>query len=419
MAPNNLPASFCILPWLHLHFAERGTVFPCAFTREAGSPLADASGRSYDAGRPGDLEAAWNAPALKALRLSFLEGAQPRPCDRCFSLEKYHIQSLREVANRNWIAQAPALVEATAADGSLPFHIPSLDLRFGNHCNLRCRMCSPESSDKMLTEFQQLHPGIPREYFSGLEKLDWFRSPATKEVFLKHAANLKELHFAGGEPFLIPEIESFLGELVASGHAAHITLTFNSNLTLLPESFTRWWPSFERVKVFVSLDGVGPVNDYIRFPSKFAQIERNLHRLDEIVGSLPGSVACFNTTVQIYNIRHIPELVHFLTRSFRHTLPFPILSPLFWPEAFSIQALPASEKAAAAAALRELKENEFPSWKAIEARCDYPNGSRKFADSVDGIIQLMEAADRNHLQPEFQRLTDFFDQSRGQVFANL
>lgn len=410
MTPAPLSPTICALPWTHRCVSERGRIYPCAFSMESGHALKDERGRYYG---PQELERAWNSPQLREIRREMLSGRQPASCSRCFRLEKLGLQSLRSVANRSWEDGLNAVVSLTAGDGSAAPAWSSLDLRLGNFCNLRCRMCSPESTQKIAAEFRSLHPELQDSYFHELENMDWFRSPAVSEALLSHAAELRELHFAGGEPFLIPEVRAYLAKLVENGHSREITLTFNTNLTSLPEAVTDFWPHFRAVKVFVSLDGAREVNEYIRFPSNFSKIEANLRALDEGLSRFGSILVCFHTTVQMYNILSLDKLIEFTTTSFRNFLPFPILSPLHWPEYFAPTVLPPDLKALAIERL-ENATKKGAGWTALESRCDYSDGAARFRRAVEGIARLIRDEDHSALLGEFVKATAFFDRSREQ-----
>jgi sulfatase maturation enzyme AslB (radical SAM superfamily) len=93
----------------------------------------------------------------------------------------------------------------------------------------------------------------------------------------------------------------------------------------------------------LSIDGVGEVNDYIRRPSKWADIEANLYRYDRTGDNI---IVAINTTVQINNVAHLPEFAQWmLSQNFnkvgKHTdggIFF--ASVLHWPKYLSIQVLP-------------------------------------------------------------------------------
>lgn len=413
--------AICAIPWVHQQISERGRVFPCAFFTESGSPLTDTNGRPLSLDEGDTLTTAWNSPLQRSLRLDMLAGKRPSGCARCFRLEAHGLPSLREVANRSWGDLLTALPALTEADGSCTVAARSIDIRFGNLCNLRCRMCSPESSVKLLREFSELHPEIGADYYSGLEDLAWFRPAPIRSALLAHAEKMEELHFAGGEPFLIPELASFLEELALSPRARSLTLSFNTNLTVLPDSITRLWPKFGKVKVIVSLDGKGALNNYIRFPSRFEVIERNLRKLDNDFDALGRPLVCFNVTVQAYNVLALPELVEYLIEEFRHFLPFPILSPLHWPAELSVEALPKRERNASASALLALPPAHGARWREVESRCDYDQGAARFEKNVRGLAnRLVEAPEPSaEMTARFRATTSFFDRSRGQSLPEV
>ena len=148
-------------------------------------------------------------------------------------------------------------------------------------------------------------------------------------------------------------------------------------------------------------------------------MEKNLRRLDALLGELPGSLACFHTTVQAYNVMALPELIRYATGQFQRFLPFPILSPLFWPDALSVQVLPVELKERASDRLQSLNRDSLSEWRGLEGRCDYPNGAERFVASIEGILRLLHESDRSELLPEFWRLTDYFDHSRQQDLRSL
>jgi len=419
LPPTTPSATFCVVPWMNRLVSERGRIFPCAFSMESGEALRDETGRFYSAAMDGELDAAWNSEALRSLRKKFLRGEKPQSCSRCFRLEQFQLQSLREVSNRHWGHLTSGLLAATAPDGSVALRPSSLDLRFGNFCNLRCRMCSPESSVKIMEEFKVLHPNLPESYFKDLQNLDWFRSETVQRLLLEYAPDLTELHFAGGEPFLIPEVADFLEKLINTGEARHITVTFNTNLTLLPEKIYRLWRSFKKVKVFVSLDGLGAVNNYIRFPSDFTQIQKNLSFLDEHMKELSCSLVCVNTTVQMYNILSLDKLIEHMTTAYNNIFPFPILSPLHWPEYFCITVLPQNLKLTAEDRLLAVQEKMIDTWRHVEHRCDYPAGAERFAASIRGLTRFMLDSDHSSLLADFRHTTAHFDTTRKQNLAAI
>ena len=84
------------------------------------------------------------------------------------------------------------------------------------------------------------------------------------------------------------------------------TILPNSDLKTLLESC-------KRVSYKVSLDGVGEVNNWIRWPSKFSIIENNINTLEQWWADTNINLQ-FHTVIGIYNINHLQNLVDFILK---------------------------------------------------------------------------------------------------------
>ena len=402
--------SFCVLPWMHVFADEGGAMYPCCRSVGTKKPNVDAQGRTYRIQDAGDLEAAWNSGYMRTLRRDMLEGRRPAPCSRCYMYDDLGMLSHRQEANGDYAPRIAELVEQTSPDGSVPLDPLSVDLRLGNLCNLRCRMCSPTSSRALLGEFAEAYKLAPtHRAFEHLRFMDWFASDTFWTIFERYTAHVERLHFAGGEPFLIPQMFAFLARLVALGRSSNIALSYNTNLTLLPEELYTLWPKFRSVRVTVSLDGYADVNTLIRFPSDWATTTRHLQRLEDDYErlNLRGGVS-FNTTVQILNVLRVGELLEFLAEKARRA-EVPNLSVLTHPRHLSIQALPASLKHEAANRLSQALHT-------IDGRWPEHWGARERDElhrSVAGVVEHMMEKDASAVLPELRRWTDIQDRARG------
>jgi sulfatase maturation enzyme AslB (radical SAM superfamily) len=403
--------TLCALPFGHLFLSEEGKSYPCCYALEAGAANLDSAGDPIFVSDRASLDAAWNSPTQKLVRAEMLAGRRPAACERCFRLEDHGLQSLREVSNLRF-PEFGDLAGRCSSDGNQPLEFFSLDLRLGNLCNLRCQMCSPVSSRKMVEEFRRLYPGS-EDRFAPFSRMTWQESSTLRELILEHSESVREAHFAGGEPFLIPEVEQYVQALAERPGANRIRLSFNTNATLLPERLLSLFPKFEGVRLIISIDGHGPVNDYIRFPSRFSQIEANLKALQGRREEWNLTYVCFNITVQAHNILQLPELIRYLTRSYPGFLPFPVLSPLTVPDCLSAQVLPAEAKELAARGLRRLVESELDFWREIEGRDPNPGGAERFRGHIEGVIAFLSAEDRQSLLPELKRFTAVLEKTRG------
>jgi sulfatase maturation enzyme AslB (radical SAM superfamily) len=231
-------------------------------------------------------------------------------------------------------------------------------------------------------------------------------------------SHIDRLHFAGGEPMLIPQMFEILERVIALGKAGNITLSYNSNLTVLPRHLFDLWSHFKGVRVTASIDGFDEVNSFIRYPSHWPTIENNLRELDAGWKDLSLQSLSLNITVQVYNIFRLDELLEYAATSFAH-LAQPNLSLLSQPEHLDIRILPPEMKERAAARLRSFAQRFAGRWpERWQGR-----QVEELLAAIDGIINYMKSDDRRHLIPEFRRWCEHQDQFRGQhvlkVFPEL
>jgi len=321
------------------------------------------------------------------------------------------MRSHRQDINDEHRARIGALVASTGADGGAPLDLQSVDLRLGNLCNLRCRMCSPQSSKALIGEFAEAWR-IPASHrlFDEVRRREWFAGDEFWTIFDRHTTRVERLHFAGGEPLIIPQMFDFLGRLVAAGRAPGISLGYTTNLSVLPERVYDLWPHFKDVRVTVSIDGFDRVNSFIRHPSDWSTLDANLRRLeaDADTLNLTGGLS-FNTTVQLYNVLRLDELLEYLATTFTRS-EAPNLSVLTDPRHFSIRALPQSLKDEAAGRLRRAMARLEPRWPERWRGAELDGLSAR----AEGVIEHMMEKDLTAVLPEFRRWTALQDKYRGQ-----
>jgi sulfatase maturation enzyme AslB (radical SAM superfamily) len=404
-------ASFCVLPWLHVFADERGVMWPCC--RSVGSlqpNLRDRDGQPAHLDDPEGLDAAMNTRTMRTLRLEMLAGREPAACERCYMAERLGKPSHRQVENASSRDDIPGLVAATGPDGRIPLRVRSADIRLGNVCNLRCRMCSPQSSKILLPEWADKYGvAVDDARLEPYRSMDWFERPGFWESFERQAPELERINFAGGEPLLIASMVGFLERMVASGRAGAVTVSYNTNLTVLPERVLQLWPAFRAVRVTVSLDGYGAVNDFIRHPSRWQVIDANLRRLDQQHDrlNLQGGLAT-NTAVQIYNIFRLDELLDHLARAFSH-VAVPNLSIVTHPGHLSVQVLTPPLKQLAATRLETAIARSAGLW-----RERWGAAAEDLIGTLRGILSFMRAQDRSDLLPQFLDWARHQDRFRGQ-----
>lgn len=403
--------SFCVLPWIHLFADEAGVMWPCCRTVSTAEPNRDDStGEPRRVDDPAGLRAGMDTNVMRQLRVDMLAGDRPSACERCFMVEDLGIRSHRQDQNDEWADLIPQLVADTPADGAFTGDIRTADIRLGNRCNLRCRMCSPQSTKALIPEWAKFH-GIPATHalLDVYRGIDWFEQPEFWASIELEAPNLERINFAGGEPFLIREMFDFLEAMIAAGRASEMVITYNTNLTLLPDRLIQMWPEFRGVRVTGSLDGVGRVNDFIRSPSRWADIEKNLKQLDAHMTelNLAGGLGT-NSAIQVLNVFGIGDLLDFLLTELQNN-DCPNLSIVTYPEHLNLRVLPRQTKAAAARYLADVSARLRGGWP----RAHFPQACQdELATEIDGIAEHMASADHSERMPALRKWMATMDAAR-------
>ncbi|MGA9572438.1 MAG: twitch domain-containing radical SAM protein, partial [Lysobacterales bacterium] len=348
---------------------------------------------------------------MRDIRTSMLKGDWPAACERCRLTEAMGGCSRRQAENQHFEAHIPLILENTDAQGSAPVRIRSRDYRLGNLCNLRCRMCHPRASKLLIEEWNQVarpRLRIDENQAQEYENMTWFKNRQLWDDFSAHCRDLEHLHFAGGEPLIIPEVLKALEICVEEGVAGNIELTFNTNITKIPARHRELWPRFKSVNLLCSIDAYGPLNDYIRYPAKWARLAHNLDIIDQHHEELNLGRATISVTVQIYNIFHLHELIEYCQGRFKFIRAIPNLVHLSIPDYFNIQYLPDDLKQLAADRLNALKT------RLVMA------GETDGLNQIDSVLAYIGTGEHSpYLMNEFKRVTGIFDHLRGESVTEL
>lgn len=172
--------------------------------------------------------------------------------------------------------------------------LTDLDIYMGNLCNLACVTCSSHNSTKWIAEEQKVFGTAfnPKQDSIDLE-INW-----------ELVKDLKRIKLAGGEVMLMPHHKTFLQQLIDYDVSKNITLVYIVNNTCDPREFKDYFSKFEKVEFILSVDGIGDVSDYVRYHSKWNEIEKNIQYT--IDAGIDVSVNCVSSVLNVY---HLPEVL--------------------------------------------------------------------------------------------------------------
>jgi len=187
-----------------------------------------------------------------------------------------------------------------------------LDLKLGNICNLKCRICGSWSSSSYAVEEIAHDSSVDRKNSFHYIMLKMGRWPRENKTFwndLEHnMSKLRYLEFTGGEPFMIQEHFDLLNKLVAAGHAANIEIHYNTNGTIFPSDAEQIWKHFSHVEIAFSIDDVGARFEYQRSGAVWEDVNRNLKLFQDMRDRTHNITLQVCTTVNAFNILYLADV---------------------------------------------------------------------------------------------------------------
>ena len=311
--------SYCAMPFVGVNVTSGGNMRYCCFAED----LLQEDG--FDLAINQDtLKDAWNSHTMKETRRKMIAGEEVPGCSRCVKEEDFTSYGPRVSMTSEWINKigraglTKLLQEAQANDFQLLDNPVYLDLRLGNLCNLKCRMCNPWNSSQIDKENKQLWAEDQKyrevfieEYGGQAHGLDeqqaWFEADLLWDDIVDFIPNLKKVYFTGGEPTMIKGNFRFLQECLDQGRPDIIPF-FNTNLTNRNKKYIELISQFDQVDINGSLDGFGTMNDYIRQPAKWSAVSKNF----ELYASFKNIHLGISPVFQVYNIFNSADLIEYI-----------------------------------------------------------------------------------------------------------
>lgn len=304
-----IPSTICMLPWISLEASPQGTAKPCCLFDDE---IVDETGKKYFLAN-NSLQEIYKSNFMKKLRQDFLEGKKPKGCFRCWNEEDVGRTSKRQFTQ----IRLKELKNKVDYYNLEPDQLWFLDLKLGNICNLKCRICGSWSSSKWAEEeinyVQDLKTPAQRKThlaYTFLQQGAWPRkSPYFWEKLKQLLPDIKYFEFTGGEPWLIQEHIELLKYAVAQGYSKNIDIHYNTNATQWPQDLVEIWRDFGRVDIAFSIDNVGSRFEYERYGSNWDEANRIIdavHNMKMLYSNITTQL-CF--TVNIQNVYYLDELL--------------------------------------------------------------------------------------------------------------
>lgn len=148
-----------------------------------------------------------------------------------------------------------------------------------NACNLKCLPCSYAS-------YPRLKELIEIKVLGKNQDIGLIQIPPGKQnkiLDIIEEYNYTTVSLLGGEPFYDKVTFNFIDQLIERGLSQKLELCFTTNATNINAAkIEKIQNNFKNFKIDCSIDGVGEVNDYLRYPSRWDQILSGIDTLRSI-----------------------------------------------------------------------------------------------------------------------------------------
>lgn len=264
---------FCNAPWYELHIYWDGSLGFCCQESHKLYPVELSS--HYNVKNISIAE--WyNSEPMKKARLAMFESSKNTFCTRCYREEAVSSSSKRHKENQKSViftrsnfdesyAQSPGweiFEHSRTTNGNYNDMPIDLHIDLGNYCNLTCKMCEPEASSSIASQYVKWGILDAKQYIGS----DWTRDNVIWNRVLDEIANipkLKNIHFMGGETLITKRFEDFV-DFMIERKRFDLHFSFVTNGTTFNQSLLDKLKQFQRVGIEVSIETTTEHNGYQR-----------------------------------------------------------------------------------------------------------------------------------------------------------
>ena len=184
-------------------------------------------------------------------------------------------------------------------------------------------------------------------------------------------------------------------------------ITIVTNLTNTNPKMTQWLPKMKSWIIWASLDGIGEVTEYIRYPSNFKKVTENLNFYKSLIDKHSNGKITFSPAVQLLNIHQLDDMlkwfIKFSDGDWGNTINISWMSQVWYPKICNYDTAP----------------RDYRLWVAdkLEKSADYFSGyagiSYFYNKQIENLRKdTLDKVTEQHLQNSFMRYNDTQDKHR-------
>jgi organic radical activating enzyme len=360
----------------------------------------------------------YRSDLVRQLKHDLIAGTPDERCQsQCFDLEAIGSKSHRQIYLENF--PLSDIEFNYDPDGeSVPQYI---EVRLGNLCNFKCRICKPTWSNQIGKEVTQ-NPTLTKFYQLDSDSLLDRSNRDSKLIseIIDMIPQLRWLYFTGGEPMLIPDVLTILDAVEAQGCSGNITLQLTTNVSTVNPKIVDRFKQLKKVQITTSIDAIGAAGEYARHGTIWDKVSANMEYYGQLSLEHKNIDVNPNLALSAYNVLVADELVEYLcdyTERYRCvSLDMSLVTGLLHPEVLVGQLR--------ARAIDRLGKALLILERRIESGMKYdPNSSRKHQlvwNQFNAMRnELISKPEDDSAYQQFKQFTIETDSVRGENFAEV
>ena len=381
---------FCAVPWNELVYSSQMNYSVCCKWQEHSNKNISSSSPTLDH---------YNGEEMKQLRSRFIRGEQIPECRACWEDEENGRFSLRMRRNQHYHGrddlyigddEIKHIIDDTKTDGSYNTNnIHGLHISTGDKCQLRCIDCSPAYSRSILKDYERLgwdKNFKARRYITDKKMFD---EDAHWNSVKENSKNLKIIRLTGGEPSIDKKFEEYLNWCVVENIAQDVEIHIPTNAVNVKDSFLEPLKKFKKVMFSLSVDGIGELDEYLRYPTRW---DKKIQNIEKIIDLFPHSN--IHTVVYSLNVLALDKIYNW-AKSFDVLHSIELLT---YPDELSIKHLPDPIKQKALDRIQPIIKNHNGSVS--------PNKYDKKEYSLNGLSAVVKRLSMPGDSAQWNRCTD-------------
>jgi Radical SAM superfamily len=264
-------------PWVHTYLSPQTERRMCCASREPAQSFQQYIDTNAGTGEyaPVTLDEHWNSEHMRSVRRRMMAGETLPECEVCNDrllntdvYRTYFWHLFRHRYNR--------AMDSTLPDGTTTMKPVSWDYRFSNLCNFKCRMCGDMLSSAWETEqkkYNMINWADPKNNWQlpkVREQITRFQDEQIEREFADavEEGRVEEVYWVGGEPLMYEQHWRYMRRIIELGNGPQVYARYNTNLSRVDYKginlFNDILDHVRDYQICASLDGTGPIGEYIR-----------------------------------------------------------------------------------------------------------------------------------------------------------